>query len=191
MKEWHKNAIVAVVQLGNKHYEVMSPGSFHFWYGSRYIFEYKPDVVWLYREERVIKAVVWEMESEWPDTKRICGDAVLASMVIPDNTYCFLSKGRRFARYGETIRSAERSDWTGRVIGDPGDCRLSPKLGAFFLVLEGRGTKMSIQPYLNAIKSKTRLFRGKPANAIHLPSHLDVTSMKDQLRFNDAVRNWI
>jgi hypothetical protein len=196
MGQWHKNAVKAVKKLGEdlKYLEVVCPGSFHFWHAGQYIFEYKPDVVWLYHEKDVLKAVIWEIESMWPDTKRICGDAVLASLIGTRNAYCFRPRGSPCRKYGETIRDDERSEWKGgNIIGKKGECRLSPQLGAFFLLVEEYETKRNAKPYLNVIKSKTPLFKKEPhvhANVIHLATGLSVSSMKERLRSDYYLHIW-
>jgi hypothetical protein len=189
MKKWHRCAVEAVTNLGKKlgYLEVMSPGSFHLWHAGRYIFEYKPDVVWLHPKKGVLRAYVWEIESKWPDTKRVCGDAVLASLIKPGHAFCFLPKESPCEKYGVTLRSTETSDWTGRIIGEAGeDCRLSPELRAFFLLVEEYETKRNARPYLEAIKDKTKLFSEKTAKIMHLPAlPLNVSSMMNRLRSDD------
>jgi hypothetical protein len=184
--------VEAVKELGKgfKYPYVMSPGSFHLWYAKKYIFEYKPDAVWLYNSNDAVRAVIWEIESKWPDTKRICGDAVLAMMIRSKHAFCYLTKDSDHLEHGTVLRTQRRSDWTRKVIGEIGNYEFSPEISAFFLLVEEYQTKRDIEPYIDAIKSKTFLFKETTVNVLHLPTNLNIYTMKERLRSDKRVKPW-
>jgi hypothetical protein len=91
---WHNRVKTAIMEMGEDYGYEAHTGIVYYKIG-RNRFRYLPDVLWLYSSGNRFKpfVYVWEIESGWIDTKRICGDCILAFKMLPDNTTFFTLKG--------------------------------------------------------------------------------------------------
>jgi len=89
---WHKRVEESLEEVGEEwDYEILRPRVIHFHHHNYYQFEYHPYVCWLYRGRSLEEpnAIIWEIESGYPDFKRVCGDATLSGQVLPDYVECY------------------------------------------------------------------------------------------------------
>jgi len=195
MIRWHRNAENAVKQLGEDwKYLSLKPGRFHIWSSGEFRFEYKPDVSWLYKDREGARVVVWEIESGFPDNKRICGDAVLAALLKRNNAFCYLKKSEYPQKLGPELRYDEPSEWkSDKLIGRKGELRVSPEIAAFFLVVEKKyesEVEENTEPYVSAIKNKTDLLKGVKMHICGIPRDLKVEDMKKWLQKDPVIKQW-
>jgi hypothetical protein len=93
---WHRRVERVLERVGRDWgYEILRPRVIHFVHSGYAQFEYHPDVCWLYRGRKKDEpnAIIWEIESGYPDFKRICGDFILAAEVISKYVHCYPWKG--------------------------------------------------------------------------------------------------
>jgi hypothetical protein len=195
MIRWHRNAENALKQLGkNWKYLSLKPGRFHIWSSGQFRFEYKPDVSWLYKDGKGARVVVWEIESGYPDNKRICGDVVLAAMLRRNNAFCYLKKSEYLQKLGSELRYNEKSEWKGdKLIGKKGELRVSPEIAAFFLVVEElykSKMKENTEPYVSTIRNKTDLLKGVKVHVCGVPHNLNVKEMMRYLQQDPVIKQW-
>lgn len=153
---WHKRVEESLEEVGEDwDYEILRPRVIHFHHHDYYQFEYHPDVCWIYRGKRNDEpnAIIWEIESRYPDFKRVCGDAVLSGQVLPDYVECYpwredtsfgseLEEDVEIPLYGKTrkIRTYRKGE---RVL-------IKPHVKAFFLIVEDY--KEDFQRYIATIQ---------------------------------------
>ncbi len=153
---WHKRVEESLEEVGEDWgYEILRPRVIHFSHHDSLQFEYHPDVCWLYRgrAKKEPNAVVWEIESRFPDFKRVCGDALLSGLVVPDYVECYpwkedtsfgseLEDDVEIPLYGKTRRTLTYRKGE-RVL-------IKPYVKAFFLIVEDY--EEDFQRYLDTIQ---------------------------------------
>lgn len=156
---WHKRVEKALEKVGKDWgYEILRPRVIYFVRGGYAQFEYHPDVCWLYRgrKKEEPNAIIWEIESGYPDCKRICGDFILAAQVVPKYAHCYPWKGE--SMFGSELSEdmiyelsgKERKEITYRK-----DERLliRPNARALFIVVQNY--KEDFQRYVHTIRKVT------------------------------------
>jgi len=100
---WHQRVKNALMELGTD-YGYEAQGGIVYYKLGRNRFEYHPDVLWLYNDGNRFKpsVFVWEIESRWVDLKKICGDCILAFMMLPEHAIFFKQKEK--TEYGRVLK---------------------------------------------------------------------------------------
>jgi hypothetical protein len=90
--KWHSRVRNAIIELGKQNGYEPQRGIVYYRIGRR-IFEYHPDVLWIYDQGNRFKpsVFVWEIESGW-DLKKIAGDTILSVIMLPQYTSFFKEK---------------------------------------------------------------------------------------------------
>lgn len=153
---WHKRVEESLEKVGEDwDYEILRPRVIHFHHHNYYQFEYHPDVCWLYRgrSKEEPNAVIWEIESRFPDHKRVCGDAILSGQVLPDYVECYpwkqdtvfgskLEEDVEIPLFGKTRKTLTYRKEERNLI--------RPNVKAFFLIVENY--EEDFQRYIDTIQ---------------------------------------
>lgn len=186
---WHKRVETALEKVGKDwDYEILRPRVIHIIHGGYIQFEYHPDVCWLYRgrSREEPNAVIWEIESGYPDIKRVCGDVLLAGQVIPEYASCYPWKVR--TRFGSELSEDVTYELEGEKRREVTYRKyertfIRPNAKALFIVVENY--EEDFRRYVNTIKKITgliedtevfsiskRLYRPQIENRIRRLKHL-------------------
>jgi len=181
---WHKRVEESLEEVGQAwNYEILRPRVVHFIRDKVIQFEYHPDVCWLYRgpsKERP-NAIVGEIESRHPDSKRVCGDTILAGQVVYKYAECYLFKEE--SRFGSELSEdveVSMSGSTRRKVTYSKDERVlaKPNVQAFFLVVEDY--KEDFERYVSTILEITGIVRD--VQVFSLPRGLYKSQMINRLK---------
>ena len=162
-RDWHKRVEESLEEVGEDwDYEILRPRVIHFLHHGYYQFEYHPDVCWLYRgrTKEEPNAIIWEIESRYPDYKRVCGDAILSGQVVPEYVECYPWKGEMI--FGSELEEDVEIPLYGKkrrkiVYRKEDRVLIKPNINAFFLVVEDY--EEDFRRYINTIQEIIGLLR--------------------------------
>jgi len=160
---WHKRVEKAIERVGEDWgYEILRPRVIHTFHSGYDQFEYHPDVCWLYRGRRKNEpnAIIWEIESGYPNFKRICGDFILAAQVISEYAHCYPWKGK--SAFGAELSEDMIYELSGtkrreRIYRKGERLLIRPNAKALFIVVENY--EEDFQRYVHTFMKLTNLLQ--------------------------------
>lgn len=181
---WHKRVEEVLEDVGEEWgYEILRPRVIHFFHQNYYQFEYHPDVCWLYRgkSKEEPNAIIWEIESRYPDYKRVCGDAVLSGQVVPEYVECYPWKDE--TRFGSELQEDLEIPLYGekrrKIVYRKGErVLIRPNAKALFIIVEDYVE--DFQRYIDTIQEVTGLL--SYAKVFSLPRGMYKSQMKRRLK---------
>jgi hypothetical protein len=179
-RSWHKKVEQALEKVGKDwRYQILRPRVIHFIYHGYAQFEYHPDVCWLYRGRNTEEpnAIIWEIESGYPDFKRICGDLLLAAKVMSKHAECYPWKDE--SGFGARL-TEDRIYELGKKITYKKDERLlvRPNVKALFIIVENY--EGDFQRYINTISKTMGLI--EDATVFSVPRGLKLSEVETRIR---------
>ena len=181
---WHERVERALERVGEDwDYEILRPRVIYTVHGGYAQFEYHPDVCWLYRgrSKEEPNAVIWEIESSYPDFKRVCGDFILASQVKPKYANCYPWKDE--TSFGTELPEDIIYELSGKtrkqITYRKGERALiRPNARALFIVVEDY--KEDFQRYIHTIKKVTGFI--EDAEVFSIPRKLSASQIENRVR---------